>query len=107
MIKEQEAGMPTAEVCRKHGLSPSVCGRHGGLLYCEPLGRLISELGHDVRLNAPIYVKPFVSVFTRTIMCTSSFFTKADIDHILLNTLAQIITPNETGYNVENARSNY
>ena len=21
MIKEQEAGMPTAEVCRKHGLS--------------------------------------------------------------------------------------
>jgi len=23
MIKEQEAGMPTAEVCRKHGLSPA------------------------------------------------------------------------------------
>jgi len=23
MIKEQEAGMPTAEVCRKHGLSPN------------------------------------------------------------------------------------
>ena len=22
MIKEQEAGVPTAEVCRKHGLSP-------------------------------------------------------------------------------------
>ena len=22
MIKEQEAGMPTAEVCRRHGLSP-------------------------------------------------------------------------------------
>ena len=22
MIKEQEAGLPTAEVCRKHGLSP-------------------------------------------------------------------------------------
>jgi hypothetical protein len=23
MIKEQEAGMPTAEVCRMHGLSPA------------------------------------------------------------------------------------
>ena len=23
MIKEQEAGMPTADVCRKHGLSPN------------------------------------------------------------------------------------
>ena len=24
MIKEQEAGLPTAEVCRKHGLSPAI-----------------------------------------------------------------------------------
>jgi len=23
MIKEQEAGMPTAEVCRRHGLGPA------------------------------------------------------------------------------------
>jgi len=23
MIKEQEAGMPTVEVCRRHGLSPA------------------------------------------------------------------------------------
>lgn len=23
MIKEQEAGLPTVEVCRKHGLSPA------------------------------------------------------------------------------------
>ncbi len=23
MLKEQEAGLPTAEVCRKHGLSPA------------------------------------------------------------------------------------
>ena len=23
MIKEQEAGLPTAEVCRRHGLSPA------------------------------------------------------------------------------------
>jgi putative transposase len=25
MIREQEAGMATAEVCRKHGLSPATC----------------------------------------------------------------------------------
>ncbi len=38
MIKEQEAGMPTAEVCRRHGLSPATffqaegqVWRHGGL----------------------------------------------------------------------------
>ena len=24
MLKEQEAGMPTAEVCRRHGLSPGL-----------------------------------------------------------------------------------
>ncbi|WVX50071.1 hypothetical protein ROLI_038960 [Roseobacter fucihabitans] len=35
MIKEQEAGMPTAEVCRRHGLSPaSFCkfkAKYGGM----------------------------------------------------------------------------
>ncbi len=35
MIKEQEAGMPTAEVCRKHGLSPNTFykfkSRYGGM----------------------------------------------------------------------------
>ena len=35
MIKEQEAGMPTAEVCRKHGLSPSTFykykSKYGGM----------------------------------------------------------------------------
>jgi putative transposase len=35
MIKEQEAGMPTAELCRRHGLSPSTFyklkARYGGL----------------------------------------------------------------------------
>ena len=35
MIKEQEAGMPTAEVCRKHGLSPNTFykfkARYGGM----------------------------------------------------------------------------
>jgi putative transposase len=34
MIKEQEAGMPTAEVCRKHGLSQGTFykfkSKHGG-----------------------------------------------------------------------------
>ena len=35
MIKEQEAGMPTAEVCRRHGLSPATFykmkARYGGM----------------------------------------------------------------------------
>ena len=35
MIKKQEAGMPTAEVCRKHGLSPATFyklkARYGGM----------------------------------------------------------------------------
>ena len=35
MIKEQEAGMPTAEVCRRHGLSPATVyklkSRYGGV----------------------------------------------------------------------------
>ena len=35
MIKEQEAGLPTVEVCRKHGLSPATFyklkAKYGGL----------------------------------------------------------------------------
>lgn len=39
MIKEQEAGLPTAEVCRKHGLSPATFyklkAKYGGLEVSE------------------------------------------------------------------------
>ncbi|MBU2998916.1 IS3 family transposase [Roseovarius nubinhibens] len=39
MIKEQEAGMPTAEVCRRHGLSPSTFyklkAKYGGMEVSE------------------------------------------------------------------------
>ena len=35
LIKEQEAGLPTAELCRKHGLSPATFyklkGKYGGM----------------------------------------------------------------------------
>lgn len=35
MIKEQEAGLPTAELCRKHGLSPATFyklkAKYGGI----------------------------------------------------------------------------
>ena len=38
MIKEQEAGLATAEVIRKHGLSPATFykpkGKYGGLEVC-------------------------------------------------------------------------
>jgi putative transposase len=39
MIKEQEAGMPTAEVCRRHGLSPATFykmkAKYGGMEVSE------------------------------------------------------------------------
>ena len=39
MIKEQEAGMPTAELCRRHGLSPSTFyklkAKYGGMEVSE------------------------------------------------------------------------
>ena len=39
MLKEQEAGMPTAEVCRRHGLSPATFyklkARYGGMEVSE------------------------------------------------------------------------
>jgi putative transposase len=47
MIKEQEAGMPTAEVCRRHGLSPASFykfkAKYGGMRcpvgYCAAMSR--------------------------------------------------------------------
>ncbi len=40
MIKEQEAGMPTAEVCRRHGLSPASFykfkSKYGGMKSLTP-----------------------------------------------------------------------
>lgn len=39
MIKEQEAGLPMVEVCRKHGLSPATFyklkGKYGGMEVSE------------------------------------------------------------------------
>lgn len=39
MIKEQETGMPTAEVCRRHGLSPATFyklkSKYGGMEVSE------------------------------------------------------------------------
>ena len=35
MIKEQDAGMPTSEVCRKHGLSKGTIYIYGCLSHCK------------------------------------------------------------------------
>ena len=39
VLKEQEAGMPTVEVCRRHGVSPATCykwkSKFGGLEVSE------------------------------------------------------------------------
>ena len=48
MIKEQEAGLPTAEVCRKHGLSPATFyklkAKYGGLRCPMPGGCASSRM---------------------------------------------------------------
>ena len=58
MIKEQEAGLSTAEVCRKHGLSPATFyklkGKYGGLEVSDArrLRQLEDENGKLKRLLA-------------------------------------------------------
>lgn len=42
MLEKQEAGMPMADVCRKHGVSSATFykfkARYGGLECCRPSG---------------------------------------------------------------------
>ena len=58
MIKEQEAGLPTAEVCRKHRLSPATFyklkAKYGGLEVSDArrLRQLEDENGKLKRLLA-------------------------------------------------------
>ena len=63
MIKEQEAGLPTAELCRKHGLSPATFykmkAKYGGmdlsdakrLKQLEDENAKLKRLGVDVMLD--------------------------------------------------------
>ena len=54
MIKEQEAGMPTAEVCRKHGLSQGTFykykSRYGGMEVSD-VAKLRAMEDENVRLK--------------------------------------------------------
>ena len=58
MIKEQEAGLPTAELCRKHGLSPATFyklkAKFGGMTVSDAqrLRTLETENGKLKRLLA-------------------------------------------------------
>ncbi len=58
MLKEQEAGLPTADVCRRHGLSPATFykleARYGGMEVSEAAGlkALADENGKRKRLLA-------------------------------------------------------
>ena len=49
MIKEQEAGLPTAELCRKHGLSPATFyklkAKYGGMDLSDT--RRLKQLGEE------------------------------------------------------------
>lgn len=54
MIKEQETGMPTAEVCRRHGLSPATFyklkSNYGGMEVSE-VARLKALEDENARLK--------------------------------------------------------
>ena len=54
MIKEQEAGLPTAELCRKHGLSPATFyklkAKYGGMDLSDAK-RLKQLEGENARLK--------------------------------------------------------
>ncbi len=54
MIKEQEAGMPTADVCRKHGLSPATFyklkSKYGGMEVSDA-GKLKAALDENAKLK--------------------------------------------------------
>ena len=60
LIKEQEAGLPTAELCRKHGLSPATFyklkGKYGGMDLSDAnrLKQLEAETARLKRLVADV-----------------------------------------------------
>jgi putative transposase len=73
ILKEQETGMPTAEVCRRHGISPATFykwkAKYGGLEVSEPkrlrsledenakLKRLLAEAMLDIAVLKDITAK--------------------------------------------------
>ena len=74
MIKEQEAGLPTAELCRKHGLSPATFyklqAKYGGMDLSDTkrlkqledenakLKRLVADVMHDNVVLKDLLGKP-------------------------------------------------
>ena len=55
MIKEQEAGLPTAELCRKHGLSPATFyklkAKYGGMDLSD--AKRLKQLEDEKSLQRP------------------------------------------------------
>lgn len=45
ILREQETGRPTAEVCRRHGISQPTFYIYGWLSRCKRLERVPGELG--------------------------------------------------------------
>jgi putative transposase len=60
MIKEQEAGMPTAEVCRKHGLSQGTFynykSKYGGMEVSE-VAKMKSLEDENAKQPAPLNIR--------------------------------------------------
>lgn len=61
MIKEQEAGLPTAELCRKHGLSPATFykmkAKYGGMDLSDAK-RLVADVMLDNVVLKDLLGKP-------------------------------------------------
>ena len=45
ILKEQEAGMATAEICRRHGISGATIYIYGRFSRCKRFGRRSGDLG--------------------------------------------------------------
>ena len=84
MIKEQEAGMPTAEVCRRHGLSPATFyklkSKYGGMEVSEAarlkaledenakLKRLLADTMLDRAIGTPLVRETMARVVLKDLL---------------------------------------
>ena len=75
MIKEQEAGMATAEVCRRHGLSPATFyklkARYGGLELSD--AKRLKQLEDENAKLKKLLAEQMMDVSTLREMLTKNF----------------------------------
>ncbi len=83
MIKEQEAGMPTVNVCRRHGLSPATFykfkAKFGGMNVSDP-ARLKALLKH-ARLRLAFLTDTFLSLILPTDPLSVQYASRKNLFH--------------------------